>query len=398
MDLRTRQNNKLDPAVQEYLEWLSFHWAEKFAEPQNSERQEPSSSSSLSPSPTWWSSSSWDQKLAHMALIWVARRKVVRQKVRKAKLDSRSKKASGNSRRERELQRCPSQLVSSYSMFSLAAFLKKKTHLYNFSIVEVVVVVLFSGFLLAVSRSDSSNCHQRDGRCRHHTCLYALMRTFFSCTAHAWLMFHWHLAQDCQVRARFSKKCHLSTMSVLGVLVGHVPMVASAPTCSLWRPSASSTPLAGTRSLPASLLDRVRMSGCIANPTPDTALTTAMRQLGVGSQRRRWSSRHLPAAQSTMRGSEYSIFSQSKWATGDLPEECRFLLDTQLMFLKKETDSTTKMFWWRWMDSISNGSAGNDRRHHRRTTCIWPRGSWSEKSSSYPNGENFCGNVSRGVS
>ena len=27
-----------------------------------------------------------------------------------------------------------------------------------------------------------------------------------------------------------------------------------------------------------------------------------------------------------------------KWATGDLPEECRFLLNTQLMLLKKEKD------------------------------------------------------------
>ena len=33
-----------------------------------------------------------------------------------------------------------------------------------------------------------------------------------------------------------------------------------------------------------------------------------------------------------------------KWATGDLPEECRFLLHTQLMFLKKEKDPTSKQF------------------------------------------------------
>ena len=33
-----------------------------------------------------------------------------------------------------------------------------------------------------------------------------------------------------------------------------------------------------------------------------------------------------------------------KWATGDLPEECRILLNTQLMFLKKEKDPTTKQF------------------------------------------------------
>ena len=33
-----------------------------------------------------------------------------------------------------------------------------------------------------------------------------------------------------------------------------------------------------------------------------------------------------------------------KWATGDLLEECRSLLNTQLMFLKKEKDPTTKQF------------------------------------------------------
>ena len=33
-----------------------------------------------------------------------------------------------------------------------------------------------------------------------------------------------------------------------------------------------------------------------------------------------------------------------KWATGDLPEECRFLLNTQLMFMKKEKDPTSKQF------------------------------------------------------
>ena len=33
-----------------------------------------------------------------------------------------------------------------------------------------------------------------------------------------------------------------------------------------------------------------------------------------------------------------------KWATGDLLEECRFLLNTQLISLKKEKDPTTKQF------------------------------------------------------
>ena len=40
-----------------------------------------------------------------------------------------------------------------------------------------------------------------------------------------------------------------------------------------------------------------------------------------------------------------------KWATGDLPEKSRFLPNTQLMFLKKEKETTTKIFdddEWIW--------------------------------------------------
>ena len=33
-----------------------------------------------------------------------------------------------------------------------------------------------------------------------------------------------------------------------------------------------------------------------------------------------------------------------KWATGDLLEECRFFLNTELMFLKKEKDPSSKQF------------------------------------------------------
>ena len=41
---RKRLQNRIDPSLQEYLEWLSMHWSEQFAEPQNSERPQPSSS------------------------------------------------------------------------------------------------------------------------------------------------------------------------------------------------------------------------------------------------------------------------------------------------------------------------------------------------------------------
>ena len=43
-----------------------------------------------------------------------------------------------------------------------------------------------------------------------------------------------------------------------------------------------------------------------------------------------------------------------KWATGDLPEECRFPLNTQLMFLKKEKDPTSKQFGGdEWIRSLT---------------------------------------------
>ena len=35
-----------------------------------------------------------------------------------------------------------------------------------------------------------------------------------------------------------------------------------------------------------------------------------------------------------------------KWATGDVPEECRFLLKTQLMFLKKEKGPDFEAVRW----------------------------------------------------
>ena len=87
----TRKNSTLDPEVQKILEWLSFHWADYFAEPQNSDRQQPSSSSSSwSPSPTWWSFVILGPSMARMALSSVARQRVVGQKERTTTTDSRS--------------------------------------------------------------------------------------------------------------------------------------------------------------------------------------------------------------------------------------------------------------------------------------------------------------------
>ena len=59
-------------------------------------------------------------------------------------------------------------------------------------------------------------------------------------------------------------------MSLLSVPFVRFPLVASSPTCSLSRPSASSTNLAVTRSNPCTSAHWSGMSGCLANPTPHT--------------------------------------------------------------------------------------------------------------------------------
>ena len=55
---RTRQNNTLDPAVRQRLEWLSFNWKTYFSS---------SSSSTWTERSTWWSSSRWDHQLVGSA-------------------------------------------------------------------------------------------------------------------------------------------------------------------------------------------------------------------------------------------------------------------------------------------------------------------------------------------
>ena len=154
----------------------------------------------------------------------------------------------------REVQHCQSQPVSADSMFCLAT------------------AVFFYSCFLAVSTSDSSNCHERDGWCRHHTCLYARTRTSFSCAPHTWcLLAQGPASQDWSVLRASQEHRHLFIMSLLGVLVSRFPLVASSPTCSLSRPSASSTLLAVTRSNTCTSAHWSGMSGCWANPTPHTS-------------------------------------------------------------------------------------------------------------------------------
>ena len=90
---RKSLQNRIDPSLQEYLDWLSTDWAEQFAEPQNSERPQTSSFSSWSPSPTWWSSSSWTQSWQKWHPPQVARRQMVRTMVNETTSNSRSQRS-----------------------------------------------------------------------------------------------------------------------------------------------------------------------------------------------------------------------------------------------------------------------------------------------------------------
>ena len=54
-----------------------------------------------------------------------------------------------------------------------------------------------------------------------------------------------------------------------------------------------------------------------------------------------------------------------EWAIGDLPEECRFLLNTQRMFFKKEKNPP-RSYLTRRVDSVIDGSARNHRRRPGR--------------------------------
>ena len=105
--------NRIDPSSKEYLEGLSTNWPEQFAEPA---RPQPSSSSSWSPSPTWWCSSSWTQKLAEMAPAQVARRQMVRTMVNETTSNLRFQRSRSTA--SRKLVRPDSSSEVGYSLVS----------------------------------------------------------------------------------------------------------------------------------------------------------------------------------------------------------------------------------------------------------------------------------------
>ena len=104
---------------------------------------------------------------------------------------------------------------------------------------------------------------KRRRRRGQHTCLHARVRAFFSCTVHASLMFG---SRPRRLNVFAQKSSHLCVMSLLGVPSRLFPAVFS----SLTRPSASSTPLTGTRRSPCALPPWCGMSGYLAHPTSDT--------------------------------------------------------------------------------------------------------------------------------
>ena len=86
-----------------------------------------------------------------------------------------------------------------------------------------------------------------------------------------------------------------------------------------------------------------------------------------------------------------------KWATGDLPEGCRFLLNTQLMFLKKEKDPTSKQFDDdEWIRSLAEAQEATTDRPRRVASCMISKTLTPTKVRAHPDGRVHCGNASCG--
>ena len=150
--LRSRQNDTLDPAVHQHSEWLSFHWPTYFSS---------YSSSTWTESPTWWSSSSW-----------TINGKTGTLKGGKTKIGGISDN-NDNARifklywyKETRTEKSERQGLSYCQVILNPASIRRLAH--------------FSYFL-AVSRPDSGNFHERDGKCTQITSPYAHTRTFSRC-------------------------------------------------------------------------------------------------------------------------------------------------------------------------------------------------------------------------
>ena len=80
------------------------------------------------------------------------------------------------------------------------------------------VVAVFPGIFAS---KQYSNCHERDGGCRQHTCLYARVRTFFSCKIHASRMFGSRADRFCEFLKIVSSLRHVSVGCLASLLYHH---------------------------------------------------------------------------------------------------------------------------------------------------------------------------------
>ena len=174
---RTRQNNTLNPEPQVFLEWLSFNWVEYFAKTQDSECQH------------------HHPQAGHQAQHGGVRHLGTNFGKNGTLMGGKTKNGRTKGK---ERQR---QVHAPHSLRKLLAWARTST--LSKSTCVLIPSCIADFFLqssrnsdtsqllfLAVSRPDSGNCRELDGWCRQHTCLYARVPTFFSCTHDTSLMSH----------------------------------------------------------------------------------------------------------------------------------------------------------------------------------------------------------------
>ena len=172
---RRRLQNKIDPSLQEYLEWLSVNWAEQFAEPQNSER--PTTIIiifQLVTKPNMVEFVFIDSKLAEMAPAQVARRQMVKTVVNETASNSRSQ-ISRNS--IQKLVRPDSRRQSNLNVVTINR------------LVSDCLVPMFLQKLMNLSFALSQQ-QQPAATAVRGTYLFARRRTFLSCAHHSAQLTH----------------------------------------------------------------------------------------------------------------------------------------------------------------------------------------------------------------
>ena len=169
------------------------------------------------------------------------------------------------------------------------------------------------------------------------------------------------------------KLFHLCVMSLLGV---PSRPFSSLPTCSLTRPSASSTPLTGTRRSPCVSPPWGGMSGHLANPTPGTNSEVDLcARSGVRLQKNRCmrcgrSSKHM-RMQGTCEGlrwlREDSKHKLQRWCTQhvkSIPPTTENWLRKLYQYSKKNYKSTEDKHETNHINNKYNDTNMNTRKMH----------------------------------